>query len=112
MRFSLNWLSEYVTLSKSKESLAELINEFSFEVEAVEKYGQDLDSRIIVAEVLSVGKHPNAHKLSVVALKTGSRTVEPVVCGAKNFKVGDKVALALSGALIPHNEHDPEGKPF
>lgn len=68
--------------------------------------------KIIVAEVTKVEKHPNADRLRVIELNDGSSSIAPVVCGAWNFDVGAKVALALPGATIPHDQHDPEGKPF
>ncbi len=67
---------------------------------------------IIVAKVLTVEKHPNADRLRVVTLSDGNNTIQPVVCGAWNFEAGAIVPLALPGATIPHDQHDPEGKPF
>jgi len=48
----------------------------------------------------------------VIELTDGSQTYSPVVCGAWNFDVGAVVPLALPGATITHDQHDPEGKPF
>ena len=67
---------------------------------------------IIVAKVTKVEKHPNADRLRIVELTDGSKIISPVVCGAWNFEEGAVVPLALPGAIIPHNQHDPEGKPF
>lgn len=67
---------------------------------------------IIVAKVTKVEKHPNADRLRIVELTDGQKTIAPVVCGAWNFEEGAVVPLALPGAIIPHNNHDPEGKPF
>jgi phenylalanyl-tRNA synthetase beta chain len=67
---------------------------------------------IIVARVTKVEKHPNADRLRVIELTDGANTYAPVVCGAWNFDVDAVVPLALSGATIPHDQHDPEGKPF
>ena len=81
-----------------------------------------LDSKIIVAEVLAWAKHQNADRLRVVKLNIGppkarlapkgggDRVVAPVVCGATNFDVGDKVVLALPGAQISRSHK--ENKPF
>ncbi len=68
--------------------------------------------KIIVAKVTKVEKHPNADRLRVVELTDGNQTYAPIVCGAWNFEAGAVVPLALPGALIPHDNHDPEGKPF
>jgi phenylalanyl-tRNA synthetase beta chain len=67
---------------------------------------------IVVAEVTKVEKHPNADRLRVITLTNGVTEITPVVCGAWNFDVGAIVPLALPGAVIPHDQHDPEGKPF
>lgn len=67
---------------------------------------------IIVARVTKIEKHPNADRLRIVELTDGINVFFPVVCGAWNFDVGAVVPLALPGALIPHNQHDPEGKSF
>ena len=69
------------------------------------------DSLIIVGKVVEWQKHPNADRLRIVKLDTGSGIVEPVVCGATNFDVGDNVVFALPGAHIPRSHHDPEPKP-
>ncbi|MBX4187199.1 MAG: hypothetical protein KW802_03025 [Candidatus Doudnabacteria bacterium] len=68
--------------------------------------------KIIVAKVIKVEKHPNADRLRIVELTDGTNTIAPVVCGAWNFEAGAVVPLALPGAVIPHDQHDPEGKPF
>ncbi|MBX4204621.1 MAG: hypothetical protein KW788_00325 [Candidatus Doudnabacteria bacterium] len=67
---------------------------------------------IIVAKVTKVEKHPNADRLRVVELTDGKQTYAPIVCGAWNFEAGAIVPLALPGAIIPHDQHDPAGKPF
>ena len=68
--------------------------------------------KIIVAQVTKIEKHPNADRLRVVELTDGKNSISPVVCGAWNFEVGAYVALALPGAMIPHDQHDPSGKAF
>lgn len=103
MRVSYRLLKEYVALSHDPEELARLLTEHAFEVEGVTRAG--VFERVVAARVLTVSKHPNADRLSVVKLDAGDRTVEPVVCGATNFKVDDMVALALPGATIERNIH-------
>lgn len=68
--------------------------------------------KILVARVLDVQKHPNADRLRVVKLDIGDKVIEPVVCGAFNFGVGDIVALALPGARIAQNIHTNDHQPF
>lgn len=67
---------------------------------------------ILSARVLEVYKHPNADRLRIIKLDVGDKIIEPVVCGAFNFGVGDTVALALPGATIPQNIHDEKHGPF
>lgn len=70
------------------------------------------ESLIITARVVDIMKHPNADRLQLVALQTGTARVAPVVCGAHNFEVGDVVALALPGAHIARNIHSSEHESF
>lgn len=67
---------------------------------------------IIAARVTKIEKHPNADRLRIVELTDGQKTIAPIVCGAFNFEVGDMVALALPGALIPRNIHTDAHEPF
>lgn len=70
------------------------------EVEGIEIQGQGLD-KVIVAKILKSESHPNADRLSVCHVDTGSG-IKQIVCGAKNYKEGDHVPLALSGAKLPN----------
>jgi phenylalanyl-tRNA synthetase beta chain len=67
---------------------------------------------IVAGKVLKAEKHPNADRLRIIALDIGGQTIEPVVCGAFNFGVGDIVALALPGAKIAQNIHSETHEPF
>lgn len=67
---------------------------------------------IVAAKVTGVEKHPNADRLRVIKLDIGNTIVEPVVCGAFNFGVGDMVVLALPGAEIAQNIHSETHEPF
>jgi phenylalanyl-tRNA synthetase beta chain len=100
MKLSLNWLKEF---SFVKHSVAEIVEALTFagvEVEGVEQRGADLD-KVIVAEIESFEPHPNADRLSVCRVNDGSGLARQIVCGARNFRAGDKVALALPGAVLP-----------
>ena len=110
MKVSLNWLHSLVDIkNKNEQELAQLITEHSLEVEKIISGKRDYKfTNVFVAKVLSWEKHPNADRLRVVKLDLGNRVVEPVVCGANNFDVGDLVALALPGAHIPQNFHTPQ----
>ncbi len=101
MKISLNWLREYVDYDGTPDTLAELLTMSGVEVEGVEVRGGRLD-KVVVAQVLTREPHPNADRLSVCTVNDGSgQPPRQIVCGAKNFKVGDKVPLALPGAELP-----------
>jgi phenylalanyl-tRNA synthetase beta chain len=72
-----------------------------------------VDAGVIqTAEVLAIEPHPNADRLVQVRVKTLEGELFPVVCGAKNFQVGDIVVLALPGAQIAQNIHSEAHEPF
>jgi phenylalanyl-tRNA synthetase beta chain len=99
MRISLQWLSEFVDLP-APEELARRLTAVGLEVEAIERTGQGLEG-VVVARVLSSVKHPDAEKLSVTSIDRGDGQPLQVVCGAKNYAVGDLVPLATVGATLP-----------
>ncbi len=69
------------------------------EIEAIEKRGADFDC-VVVAQIIESKPHPNADRLTVCVVDDGSGTKRQIVCGAKNYKVDDKVPLALPGAEL------------
>lgn len=101
MKFSVNWLREFVDLPDNIAGLTELLTMAGVEIEGVEKHGADID-HVVVAEISSSIQHPNADRLSVCEVNDGSGTKRQIVCGAKNYKAGDKVPLALPGAKLPN----------
>jgi phenylalanyl-tRNA synthetase beta chain len=101
MRVSLRWLAEYLPdLNRSVNEIVEALTFTGVEVEGVETQGGDYRD-IVVAQIKSFQPHPNADRLSVCQVSDGSSIDRQIVCGAKNFKVLDKVALALPGAVLP-----------
>src|SRR5207247_4534386 len=107
MKVTLNWLKQYVDFNWSPEELRERLTMLGLEVEAMQKIAGEFEG-VVVAEVLSSEKHPNADKLSVCRVADG-RQERQIVCGAKNYKVGDKVPLILPGASLPTK---PGEQPF
>jgi len=101
MRFSTNWLREFIELPAEVDQLAELLTFAGLEIEGIEKRGGDFD-KVIVAQINASAQHPNADRLSVCQVDDGSGQTRQIVCGAKNYKVGDKVPLALPGAALPN----------
>ena len=104
MKISLNWLKDYVPLDAPVEELARAITFLGFEVEAVASTGAPQLDRVVVGEVRTVEKHPNADKLTVCQVDVGpAGGVKTIVCGARNHRVGDRVPVALPGAVLPGN---------
>ncbi|MGA2863572.1 MAG: phenylalanine--tRNA ligase subunit beta [Verrucomicrobiota bacterium] len=107
MKVTLNWLKQYVDFDWSPEELAERLTMLGIEVEGVQKLGGEYEG-IVVAQVVTREKHPNADKLSVCRVNDG-KGERQIVCGAQNFKAGDKVPLILPGYSLPAR---PGEEPF
>ncbi len=99
MRVSLNWLKEFVDVDVPLATLKEMLDLSGTKVDKIHNPAEGIDG-VLVAEVQEIGAHPNADNLSMVLVSTGDAT-QRVVCGAKNFGAGDKVALARVGATLP-----------
>jgi phenylalanyl-tRNA synthetase beta chain len=101
MKLSLNWLREYLpALDRSAEEIADALIFTGVEVEGVQVHGAGIE-KVVVAQIEFFQQHPNADRLSVCQVLDGSKTPRQIVCGAKNFRAGDKVPLALPGAVLP-----------
>ena len=110
MKVSLSWLSTHIDLSAyTTAQLTDLLTFAGVEVEGIEEKGVASD-KVVVAQIKEFVQHPNADKLSVCQVDDGSGSLRQIVCGAKNFKAGDKVPLALPGAVLPGNFEIKEGK--
>src|SRR6202035_4137134 len=101
MKFSVNWLGEFVDLPKDPEDIADLLTRAGVETENIETRGAKIDN-VIVSRISASSRHPDADRLSVCEVDDGSGMKRQVVCGATNYKVGDKVPLALPGAKLPN----------
>jgi phenylalanyl-tRNA synthetase beta chain len=101
MLISYNWLKQYIHLKEPVETVLERLIHAGVAVENVKHLGRDI-TQVVVAELLSVEKHPQADRLSLTKVSTGSETFQ-VVCGAKNIAPGQKVPLAKVGAVLPGN---------
>jgi phenylalanyl-tRNA synthetase beta chain len=106
MKVTLNWLKQYVDFNWSPEELTERLTMLGLEVEGVQKISAAFEG-IVVAQVVTRDKHPNADKLSVCRVNDGAGERQ-IVCGAQNFKAGDKVPLILLGASLPLKPGDKE----
>jgi phenylalanyl-tRNA synthetase beta chain len=100
MKVSLNWIKDYVEIGMGLKELTNLLTMTGLEVEGATSVGEGLE-KVVVAEIQSIRRHPNADRLSLVEAKTDRETFS-VVCGASNIKEGQKVPLALVGARLPN----------
>ena len=91
-----SWLRSFCNPKLSGQELADKLTMAGVEVEAYQPVGAKLEGDVVVVEVLSVEKHPNADKLTVCRVKSGKDTVQ-VVCGAPNVRAGMKAVLAKIG---------------
>ncbi len=99
MKISQNWLHEWVNPQVSTEDFCAKITMAGLEVDSVEPAAGDF-SNIVVARVKSVEKHPDADKLNVCQVDTGTEALQ-IVCGAANVREGLVVACAKIGAVLP-----------
>lgn len=103
MKLSLKWIQEFVDVEEyftKPNELSQLLTQAGFEVENIHD-SRSLYHQVVVGQILEKNKHPNADKLSVCLVTTGQNQVHQIVCGAQNHKAGDRVVLALPGAVLP-----------
>src|SRR5687767_3611493 len=104
MKLSLNWLKDYVALDAPIDEITRAITFLGFEVEGVVSTGAAKLDHVVVGEILTRAKHPNADKLSVCTVDVGpAGGVKTIVCGAHNCDAGHRVLVALPGAVLPGN---------
>src|SRR5947199_505273 len=101
MKFSVNWLREFIDLPQNPEEIAELLTRAGVETKKIERRGANI-ANVIVSQIIASARHPNADRLTVCEVHDGSGTKRQIVCGATNYKVGDKVPLALPGTKLPN----------
>ncbi|MBD3610437.1 MAG: phenylalanine--tRNA ligase subunit beta [Gammaproteobacteria bacterium] len=99
MKFSEQWLRQWVNPSLSTEELCHQITMAGLEVDAIEPVAPPFNN-VVVAEIVTAERHPDADKLQVCQVNTGEETVQ-IICGAANARVGLKVAAAQVGANLP-----------
>ncbi len=110
MKISINRLKEYIHLTESPAEIAALLTQSGLEVESIDSFVSvpgGLEG-MVIGEVLTCEKHPDADKLSLTTVAIGPDQVSQIVCGASNVAAGQKVVVATVGAtLYPSN-----GEPF
>ncbi|MBV8742442.1 MAG: phenylalanine--tRNA ligase subunit beta, partial [Sinobacteraceae bacterium] len=100
MRVPFSWLSEWVAVPWEARELGARLTMAGFELDALESAAPPF-SGVVVAEILSAERHPQADKLQVCRVAFGADEPVQIVCGAANARAGLKSALALVGARLP-----------
>ncbi len=105
MKVSYNWLKDYLDINKPVDEVAEILTNLGLEVEKVEDFESIKGSLegIVVGEVLSCKKHPNADRLKLTNIDLGKEGQYEIVCGAPNISKGQKVPVATVGSVIYTN---------
>lgn len=106
MRISLNWIRKLIPgldIGSEEELFAKMI-EAGLDIESI-SYQRDKYKNLIIGEVISAEKHPNADKLTLCKVNIGKKILN-IVCGAKNIASGQKVCVAMTGAVIPNGEFE------
>jgi len=110
MKISHNWLTHFIELPETPETISEILTQTGLEVESVSKIEKIKGGLkgLIIGEVMSCTQHPNADKLKLTQVDVGSDDLISIVCGAANISAGQKVAVAPVDCLI----YPLKGEPF
>jgi phenylalanyl-tRNA synthetase beta chain len=102
MKISYNWLKDYLLFEETPERIAEILTSIGLEVESIEHIENVKGglNGVYVGHVLSCEKHPDADRLHVTTVDTGTAQALQIVCGAPNVAKGQKVAVATVGATL------------
>ncbi len=101
MKVPLSWLRDYIDVELAPEKLAERLTLLGMEVKGIERWGAEWRN-VVVGELLTVARHPRADRLSLTTVNVGSGGAPlEIVCGATNIAPGQRVPVALPGAVLP-----------
>ncbi|MBV9941553.1 MAG: phenylalanine--tRNA ligase subunit beta [Solirubrobacterales bacterium] len=101
MRVPVHWLREYADPPLDTHALAERLTMTGTKVEAIHRHGVGALEKFVIGRVIEAGQHPNADRLSVCLVDIGDERPSQIVCGAPNVAVGQTVAVAKPGAVMP-----------
>ncbi len=109
MTISYKWLSEYLPVTVDPERLSRILTSIGLEVESMVKYEEVKGGLqgLLIGEVLSTEKHPNADKLTLTKVSIGNGEPLQIVCGAPNVAAGQKVVVATVGTTIYPSAGEP-----
>jgi phenylalanyl-tRNA synthetase beta chain len=112
MKISYNWLKDYLNIDIDPEKLSAILTGIGLEVEALEEWESIKGGLkgVVIGEVLTCSKHPDADKLSVTTVNIGSGEPLHIVCGAPNVAAGQKVPVATVGTMVYKGDESLEIK--
>jgi phenylalanyl-tRNA synthetase beta chain len=108
MKVSYNWLKKYIQTELSPEEIGKILTDTGLEVESIEKI-EAIEGGlqgVVIGHVLTCERHPDADKLNVTTVNTGTEELQ-IVCGAPNVAVGQKVVVATVGTTLYPNPGEP-----
>ncbi len=103
MKFSHNWLNEYLTDTQNSQELADTLTLAGLEVDAIEPVVKEKVTGVVVGQIKTITKHPDADKLNICSVDVGEDENSTIVCGASNIYKGMKAPVAKIGAVLPGN---------
>ncbi len=108
MKISYSWLKEYIDVNLSPEGMSEILTDIGLEIDSLKKVEAVKGGLkgVIIGEVLTCEKHPDADKLSVTTVNIGQPEPLNIVCGAPNVAAGQRVAVATIGTTLYFNENE------
>lgn len=110
MKISYNWLKDFIQTGKTPEELSGILTDIGLEVESLERV-QSLPGGLeglVIGEVKTCMPHPNADRLRVTTVDIGGQMLLPIVCGAPNVAIGQRVVVATVGTTV----YPTAGEPF
>lgn len=110
MKISYRWLQQYISLTEAPEEVGNWLTSTGLEVESIEPFESIKGGLqgLVLGEVITCAKHPNADKLSLTTVDVGGGRILPIVCGAPNVAAGQRVVVATPGTKI----YPTTGEPF
>lgn len=110
MKISYNWLTQYIDIPETAEEIGKVLTDTGLEVESVEPFDTVKGGLkgLVIGEVITCSKHPNADKLSITTVNIGGPTNVQIICGAPNVAAGQKVVVAPVGTTV----HPTQGESF
>jgi len=108
MKISYSWLKEYIDVNLTPQEISDILTSIGLEVESLEKVEAVKGGLkgVVIGQVLTCAKHPDADKLSITTVNIGKTEPLNIVCGAPNVAAGQKVMVATVGTTLYFNDSE------